>query len=58
MPVVYGGGLKDQNAEMLASIPEIDGGLSALTRFQGEIGFYPEEYLRIIRLYMDAKERL
>ena len=45
--VVYGGGLKVDNAEMLASIPEIDGGLIALTRFQGEIGFYPEEYLEI-----------
>ena len=32
--VVYGGGLKVDNAEMLASIPEIDGGLIALTRFQ------------------------
>ena len=35
-----------------ASIDEIDGGLIALTRFQGEIGYYPEEYLEIIRLYM------
>lgn len=52
MDVVYGGGLKTDNAAMLASIPEIDGGLIALTRFQGEIGFYPEEYLEIIRLYL------
>ncbi|MCF0135709.1 MAG: triosephosphate isomerase [Lachnospiraceae bacterium] len=52
MDVVYGGGLKTDNAEMLASIDEIDGGLIALTRFQGEIGFYPEEYLDIIRLYL------
>lgn len=52
MDVVYGGGLKAENAAMLASIPEIDGGLIALTRFQGEIGFYPEEYLEIIRLYL------
>ncbi|WP_418666791.1 triose-phosphate isomerase family protein [Allofournierella sp.] len=52
LPVVYGGGLKTDNAEMLASIPEIDGGLVALTRFAGEIGFYPEEYLEIIRLYL------
>ena len=50
--VVYGGGLKVDNAEMLASIEEIDGGLIALTRFQGEIGYYPEEYLEIINLYM------
>ena len=51
-PVVYGGGLKVDNAEMLASIPEIDGGLIALTRFQGEIGFYPNEYIEIIRTYL------
>ena len=50
--MVYGGGLKHDNAEMLASIPEIDGGLIALTRFQGDIGFYPEEYLEIVRIYM------
>jgi len=50
--VVYGGGLKVDNAEMLASIQEIDGGLIALTRFQGEIGFYPDEYIEIIRTYL------
>lgn len=52
LDVVYGGGLKQDNAQMLASIEEIDGGLIALTRFAGEIGFYPEEYLEIIRLYL------
>jgi len=52
--VVYGGGLKAENAAMLASIPEIDGGLIALTRFTGEIGFYPEEYLEIIKIYMEG----
>ena len=56
MDVVYGGGLKTDNAAMLASIDEIDGGLIALTRFQGEIGFYPEEYLDIIRLYLGKYE--
>ena len=50
--VVYGGGLKVDNAQMLASIDEIDGGLIALTRFQGEIGFCPEEYVEIIRTYL------
>ena len=54
MDIVYGGGLKQDNAAMLASIPEIDGGLIALTRFQGEIGYFPEEYLEIISLYMNA----
>lgn len=52
MDMVYGGGLKKDNAAMLASIEEIDGGLIALTRFQGEIGYYPEEYLEIIQLYL------
>lgn len=52
LDVVYGGGLKAENAEMLASIPEIDGGLIALTRFIGEIGFYPDEYLEIIKKYL------
>jgi len=52
MDVVYGGGLKTDNAEMLASIPVMDGGLIALTRFSGEIGYYPDEYLEIIRTYM------
>ena len=50
--VVYGGGLKVDNAEMLATIEEIDGGLIALTRFQGEIGFYPDEYIEIICTYL------
>jgi len=52
MDVVYGGGLRADNAAMLAGIGEIDGGLIALTRFTGEIGFYPEEYIEIIRLYL------
>ncbi len=51
LPVVYGGGLKTDNAAMLASIPEMDGGLIALTRFTGEIGFYPDEYIDIIHTY-------
>lgn len=41
LDVVYGGGLKQENARMLASIPEIDGGLIALTRFQGEDWLLP-----------------
>ncbi|MDD3243776.1 MAG: triose-phosphate isomerase [Eubacteriales bacterium] len=54
LDVVYGGGLKQANAAMLAGIAEIDGGLIALTRFTGEIGFYPDEYLEIIRIYLGA----
>jgi len=54
-PVVYGGGLKSDNAAMLASIPEIDGGLIALTRFAGAIGFYPDEYIEIINIYNETR---
>jgi len=38
---VYGGGLKEENARAICAIPSIDGGLVALTRFTGEIGFIP-----------------
>ncbi|MCC8189529.1 MAG: triose-phosphate isomerase [Planctomycetes bacterium] len=54
LDVVYGGGLKQENAAMLASIPSIAGGLVALTRFTGEIGFYPEEFLAIVSTYLSA----
>lgn len=54
LPVIYGGGLKVENAAMIASIPEIDGGLIALTRFGADFGFYPDEYIDIIRTYMNA----
>jgi triosephosphate isomerase (TIM) len=54
LEVVYGGGLKKDNARMLAGIPEVDGGLIALTRFSGEIGFYPDEYLDIVKAYLGA----
>lgn len=50
--VVYGGGLKEENADMVASVPEMDGGLMALTRFKGDIGFYPDEYIRIVDKYL------
>ena len=53
--VVYGGGLKKDNAKMLSTIDEISGGLIALTQFSGEIGFYPEQYLEIIRLYLNKE---
>ena len=42
---------------MVAAVPDMDGGLIALTRFSGEIGFYPNEYLEIVRLYLDGGER-
>lgn len=53
VPVVYGGGLKKENAAMLAGIDTIDGGLIALTSFTDPIGFYPDQYLEIIDEYMN-----
>ncbi len=46
--VVYGGGLKEENARAICSVTNIDGGLVALTRFTGEIGFYPGDLKKII----------
>jgi len=54
--VVYGGGMKIENAEMLASVNGLDGGLIALTRFTGEIGFYSDEYLNIVKTYLRSGE--
>ncbi|MCX7028244.1 MAG: triose-phosphate isomerase [Spirochaetes bacterium] len=51
LPLVYGGGLKLSNAESIGAIPQLDGGLIALTRFEGQIGFYPDEYLAIVDAY-------
>ncbi len=49
--VIYGGGLKKENAAMLASIPEVDGGLIALTRFGKDFGFALEDFEEIVKLY-------
>jgi triosephosphate isomerase len=54
--VIYGGGMKSENAAMIASVGNIDGGLIALTRFSGEIGFYPGEFQAIIETYLSGGE--
>jgi triosephosphate isomerase len=51
--VVYGGGLKEENAGMIAGIDSVGGGLVALTKFVGEIGFYPDDLRKIIAKYME-----
>lgn len=51
-PVVYGGGLKKENAGMIASVDTLDGGLVALTRFTGEIGFDVEQLKEIVDTYL------
>lgn len=53
--VVYGGGLKEENAGRISKIEAIGGGLVALTRFTGEIGFYPEDLKKIINKYLEGK---
>ncbi|NCB70882.1 MAG: triosephosphate isomerase [Clostridia bacterium] len=47
--LVYGGGLRLENVEWISRIPGIEGGLVALTRFTGDIGFYPDEFISIVR---------
>lgn len=51
-PVIYGGGLKEENARMIAGIEAVDGGLVGLTQFSGDIGFYPDGFKRIIEKYV------
>ncbi len=50
--VIYGGGLKEENATMIAGIETIAGGLVALTRFSGEIGFNVADLKRIIAQFL------
>ena len=52
LPVVYGGGLKEENAKMIAGIETIDGGLVALTKFTGDIAFEPAGLKTIIETYL------
>jgi len=47
--LVYGGGLRLENVEWISRTPGIVGGLVALTRFTGDIGFYPDEFISIVR---------
>jgi triosephosphate isomerase len=55
IPVVYGGGLKKENAAMLGGLAAVDGGLVALTRFTGQIGFEPEGLLEIVAEYVKGR---
>ena len=54
-PVVYGGGLKEENAVEIGSVPTIDGGLVALTRFTRPIGFDPGDLRIIIEKYTQRR---
>lgn len=52
LAVVYGGGLKEENAAMIAGIQTIDGGLVALTQFTGQIGFDVYQLKGIVDKYL------
>ncbi len=52
LDVVYGGGLKEENAESIAAVSTIDGGLVALTKFVQPIGFDPQSLKNIIMAYV------
>lgn len=56
--VVYGGGLKAENAESIGSISSLDGGLVALTKFTEPIGFDTRELRTIIDKYIRAGGQL
>jgi triosephosphate isomerase len=55
IPVVYGGGLKEENAAVIASIETLDGGLVGLTCFTGEIGFDVPGLEKIIQKYQSQE---
>jgi len=54
LEVVYGGGLKKENAPVIAVVKTIDGGLIALTKFTGDICFEPQGLAEIISCYCEA----
>lgn len=51
LKVIYGGGVKKENAAMLARMNNIDGGLIALTNFKENIGFHGKEFIEILDIY-------
>lgn len=52
IPVVYGGGLKKENAAAISSVSTVDGGLVALTKFTQPVAFEPAGLKEIIDEYM------
>lgn len=55
LPVVYGGGLKVENALEIASLKSIDGGLVGLTKFTKPIAFEVSGLKDIINEYMGKR---
>lgn len=52
LPLVYGGGLKRENAREIAGVSTVDGGLVGLTKFTPPIGFNVPEFKNIILEYV------
>lgn len=52
LSVVYGGGLKEENAAEMAAVSALDGGLVALTRFTEPIAFDVRSLKEIIKAYI------
>ncbi len=50
--VVYGGGLKEENAAEMAAVSTLDGGLVALTKFTPPIAFDVRSLKEIIKAYV------
>ncbi|MFI3283875.1 MAG: triose-phosphate isomerase family protein [Erysipelotrichaceae bacterium] len=51
LKVIYGGGVKQDNAAMLAGIDTMSGGLIGLTNFTTNLGFHADEFLEIVEMY-------
>ncbi len=57
LPVVYGGGLKSENARAFGEIQELDGGLVALTTFSPPLAFEPEGLNTIMDQFLGGRKR-
>lgn len=56
LPVVYGGGLKEENAAEISALSSIDGGLIALTKFTQPVAFETSGLKKIIDKYIVGRK--
>ena len=52
-PILYGGGLKRENAAAIGRVKALGGGLVALTKFTPPLEFSPSEFASILNLFND-----
>ena len=57
LPVVYGGGLRAENAGAFAAVETLDGGFNGLSHFVPPIRFDADEYLQIIRTFLAGRAK-